>query len=504
MQSHSAFKVAKRLSHFVRNSVITSVTFSRPSVESLAVTSSSSSKQRTSKKRERLPNARTLPKTPGVTSYPNDTPTERLLRRSGGFKDPAQCTQLDVKGDDRPERRGSHDTNWQGLSVGRRKRMRAVEHDLGGLIQKTIGSAIVSALGFPCDGLRLSLAIASAAGMAPPIATHAALIRATVASAQRKLPNLACGPDVAVEAFLRISSGSPPSVDAIAAVASLCAEDPVLERRAGRAASLLRYILAARVEMSQSTLRPIFDLFVSSLDMRSAANMLQFFDEVCTDVSLVDRAYWYDRLSYAALLLQNFDLAQLILQEKTDLGLPDTPFGKSVALSLHAEHDRRDLAESTANSMESCNIALQPFARAALIRAAGRTNDTQAMWRNFHAFETDLGGCPLRYANSLSIPARHSTATVNDYSEMTSRMQLADPTVAMFDALRMCNKGEDALGLVVRLREQYNIRFSKLIYEIVSQTCFRSNRLDLAVQFRKLLQTEKDQDKTLSGQGTDQ
>lgn len=493
MQGQLLTRVTERLPLLVRFPVTSFTPTIRSFVAAAADSSSVRSKKQTPKKRGRSLKDNTLEQTVHANDSSKNPATERSVPSSTGSKGPVQRIKHGSKSGKQRKRTESHILNWQGLSTRRLRRMGVVEYDVNNFTQRTIGIAMMSALDLPRDGLPFSLSIASGAGISPPATIHSALIRATVKLARKNLPGTVFGPDIAIEAFLRLSSGTPPSIEAITTVSSLCEEDPVLERRAERAASLLRYILAAKVKMDQSTLRPIFDLFVSSLDIRSANYTLRFFDTVCHDVSPVDRAYWYDRLAYAALLRQANEVTQLILQEKRDLGLPDTPFGKSVALSLDAEYDRRDLAESTAYSMERCGVLIEPFARAALIRAAGRKNDIQAVWRHFQAFENDLGGCSLRYTDTLSVPARHGTVTVHDYSGMTSRTQLADPTVAVFDALRMCNKGEDAFELVMRLREQYGIRFSKLIYEMVSQTCFRSRRLDLAIQFRRLLQAERDE-----------
>lgn len=498
IQGQSLTRVAERLPLLVRFPV-TSFTPTIRSLVAAADTSDTPSKKQPPKKRGRPANGNTLAKTVQANDSSKNAATERSAvteksaTSSTAVKGHVRRVKHGSKSGKQRKRTESHSSIWPGLSTRRLRRMGVVEYEANDFTQRTIGFAMISALGLPRDGLSFSLAIASGAGISPPATTHALLIRATVKSAQQNLTGAVFVPDIAIEAFLRLSSGTPPSIEAITTVASLCEEDPVLERRAERAASLLRYILAAKVKVDQSTLRPIFDLFVSSLDLRSANYTLRFFNTVCHDVSPVDRAHWYDRLAYAALLRQANEVTQLILQEKCDLGLPDTPFGKSVALSLDAENGRRDLAESTAHSMERFGVPIEPFARAALIRVAGRKNDIQAVWRHFQAFENDLGGCSVRYTDTLSVPARHGTATVNDYSGMTSRTQLADPTVAVFDALRMCNKGEDAFELVMRLREQYGIRFSKLVYEMVSQACFRSRRLDLAVQFRRLLQAERDE-----------
>lgn len=496
--------VAKRLVPLVRLSTTSSTLTSRTPAATAVDGPCTPSKKRTSRKRGRPANGKSPLKTPNVPvpDLSKTTESDGASSTPDKAKVRAQRKEQSSKSEKQRKQTELCASKWQGLSTRRLRRMRVVEYDLSDLVKRTISFAILSGLDLPRDGLSFSLAIASAAGVSPPDTTHAKLIRATVRSAQQNLPTVVCVPDLAIETFLRLSSGAPPSVDAIETIASLCMEDPVLEHRAERAASLLRYVLAAKVKMDQSTLRPLFDLFVSSLDIKSASHMLRFFDIVCHDVSPIDRAYWYDHLGYAALLRQASDVTQLILHEKYNLGLPDTPFGKSVALSLDAENGRQDFAESTAHSMERCRIPIEPFARAALIRAAGRRNDIQSVWRHFRAFENDLNGCPQRYTATLSMPARQSTVSVNDYSGMTSRMQLADPTFAVFDALRICNKGEDAFELVVRLRNQYNMRFSKLIYEMVSQTCFRSNRLDLAIEFRKLLQAEKGKTGTISVQDT--
>lgn len=390
----------------------------------------------------------------------------------------------------------SNSVSWHGLSKRRLKLMRVNEYDAKKQVELAVTTLMTSALECPQDKLRFCLAIASSLRTLPPPKLHAALIRTTVDSALRNLPAVACASDVAVEAFLRLSMGTPPSVDAITTVSSFIKTDPSPERRAEKGFSLLRYILAAKVEITQSVLRPLFDIFVSSLHITATTHMLRFALAVCTDFPLVDRAHWFDCLAYVALIRQTHDVTSFALEEKAKLGLPETPFGRNVALSLDAEQDKWNEAEGIANSLLSHGEIIEPFASAALIHAASRRKDILAARHHFAVFEDNLRARSLNLSEALSLPAKYGV-TSKDYSGVTAKTLLVDPTVAMFDALRACGEAEESIALMFRLRRQYSVRFSKLVSEIVSQTCFRSKRLDLAIQLRKELEDDRETQLTL-------
>lgn len=441
---------------------------------------------------------------------------------------------------------------WRGLSGHRKRKIRHITPNVVTVTHRALSAAISAALTCPRQPLQFASSIARAADISFPPSTHATLIRVVAAHAENEASTVGVSPtstisnistnndtfssasamrahlpaDVATEAFIRLwtsssssssspssSSSSPSSSspstsssniaissarttpDALVAVAELSAHDPFVERRGLRAASVLRFTQHNRTLATLPVYKAVFDTFVEALDFQSALTTLTYAHaKFSTLISDQERAHWYDRLIYAALVRKEFSIVDAAFTTKQDLGLtsqsiPMSFYCQSLSIAYEAEQGSYESAVSTAQQVKFYKI--EPFAFASLIRAAGARNDVNAIMEFYKAFENQyISGCRRKFIRSLSPPTSNSDS-VSSFSLRTSDVASTDPTQAVFLALRACKLAEQSVSLVKHLQRQYAVQFSTLLYSIISDTCFKANRMKLAVQVRKLMQKKK-------------
>lgn len=311
----------------------------------------------------------------------------------------------------------------------------------------------------------------------------------TVNSARSECSKSANAADVSVEAYLRLvaTSGSRPTSSALAVVARYATHDPKVDRRGDRAASILRFLINNRLELTTEVLLAVFDAFVSALDFNAAYHLLTYAHDLHPDLPSSERVYWYDRMMFAALLRRQFALVEEVGAERDALRLPTTAYGQSLALSLKAERGDDQLSEATARRLIRQGTPVQNFALASLIRAAGSRRDIHSVRFFYQAFEQSLENDVCVFDQSLSVLSKEAKSAAW-YSELMTDVSRTDPTLAVFHALRVCGEAEEAVTLMRRLRSQYGVPLSKYLHTLVSETCFRARRMDLAVEFRNELQ----------------
>lgn len=373
---------------------------------------------------------------------------------------------------------------WTGLSITRLQRMRSVRcEDLSPDFGLTV--AINSALESPFAPFKYAERIVRSIGSSFPSATHASVIKCAVRCAEECGMESASPPDVAIETFIRLEATSRPTSDSLAIVADFAALDDVVERRAERAASIMRFVLHKRFMVSEVVLRAVFNAFVEGLDFRAALATLMLSHDMYTSISSTDRAYWYERLMYAAMVRREFEVVDSARQRKRELNLPTTVYGQNVDLSCAAELGNYESAVATARALRKTHANLEHFALASLIRAAGVQHDMNSVREFYSVFEKSLGGCSKKFAKSLSLLVSAKSASITAFSARTAEFAKTDPTQAIFHALRQCGQAEESISLVRRLHRQYGVQFSGLLYSTISETCFRANRLNLATRLRK-------------------
>lgn len=410
-------------------------------------------------------------------------------------------TPAKLKAQETPSSTSTETAEWSGLSLARQRRMRIPP----GAQSKNVGinAAIHSALTLPHNPAQFAFEIAKAADVALPLDTHATIINLAVHQSQIECPQSANSADIAVEAFLRLSATSRQrsTSSALAAVARFAIHDPIIERRADRAASILRFLINYRLNVTAEVLLAIFDVFVSALDFRSAFHVLTFAHEMHASLSPVEMCYWYDKMMYVGLLRCQVDIVDVLNRQKEALNLPVTVYGHSAQLALYAERGDFDDAKSLTIKLEHDEIAIENFAFASLIRAASKENDVNAVNTFYAAFEKSLQGCAKKFLKSLSLLSMQvqvNLGSVNlgsTFSQRASDASREDPTLAMFQALRVCGEAEEALALIRRLRSQYGVSFSTLLHTVVTETCFKARRTDLAIEFRDEIKESSKQTK---------
>lgn len=404
---------------------------------------------------------------------------KRKTGRSANVKHKVKLPRLDVSLTDKPAK-----CAWTGLSTTRLQRMRSVRcedlpSDFG--LAVAINSALIS----PHAPFEYAYRIAQSTGSSFPSATHASVIQCAVRCAKELRTESLNPADLAIETFLRLDAVSRPTSDALAVVANFAAMDDIVEYRAERAASIMRFVLHKRFIVSVPVLRAVFDAFVEGLDFSAALATLMLSHDMYTCISKTDRAYWYERLMYAAMVRREFEVVDSARHQKQQLSLPTTIYGQNVDLACAAELGNYESAVASARTLSKRNVRLEHFALASLIRAAGVQHDLNGVREFYNIFERLLGGCPEKFANSLSLLVSAKSASVTAFPVRTVEFARTDPTHAVFHALRLCRQAEEALSLVRRLHRQYNVQFSSSLYSIISETCFRANRMNLATELRR-------------------
>lgn len=422
--------------------------------------------------------------------------------------------------------------------------------------------------------------------------------------------------DLAIETLIRLSSSPSSSSSttnssssrttpaAVVAVSHICALDPVVERRGERAASLLRFVQYNRTLSTYIVFEAIFHTFVEALDLQAALATLTYTHTTFTHISAAERAHWYDRLAYAALVRREPEVLaatrtakeQLLIDKHDHHGKSNKEgrkkkkeeedryslYTKAVDIAVDAEHgdfdaaadaarqllalrskgrrnrhgkkakrdssntgrkknktlvgddddDRNYYVDETAGNKDmapssSNSVCLQPFVFAFLIKAAGRQHRVDDVMEFYSRFEQSIRHSPQLFRQSLSPlvyaapltldPHSQSQSTVNSNNQKphspnpspplppppsssppvslrTADASSTDPTHAALIALRACGKAEEAVTLVERLHDQYNVTLSPFVYGVVSETCFKTGRLDLGVRLRKLVQKRYEKD----------
>lgn len=435
---------------------------------------------------------------------------------------------------------------WHGLTPFRKRRVRHVTHNVqADLRLKSLTAALASALRWPNYGLELSSRIAGAAKITYCGSLHATIINQVAARAidsqgdmtehlalhteyskstinattkngtAKHINKMNCGmvADLAIETFIRLSSSTRTTPAALVAVTEICARDQVVERRGTRAASVLRFIQYNRTLSTYAVYKALFEAFVEALDYQAALATLNYVHSTYTHISIPDRAHWYDRFIYAALVRRELGIVEAALTTKKQLGLPDdSDYARNIKIALDAERGDFGQAARAARRLIKANrsgqkVQVEPFVFAYLIKGAGKMEDVNVVLEWYKLFENSIEQSRVKFYQSLSLPTfsaaprlkkqaasspePHSeTKSTSDYSLRSSDEAATDPTFAVFLALRVCGEPQAALKLIERLHTRYGVVFSPQVHSIVSETCFRAQRIDLATRLRKLVQKQ--------------
>lgn len=376
---------------------------------------------------------------------------------------------------------------WGGLTSSRLRRMGPPRHDDEA---RNIGLnvAMAEALMSPRSPLQFAAHIVKSAGTIFPCEMHADVIRCAVDSIHQCTPDGSHSFDVAVETFFRLAAVSRPTHESVVAVAEFAAIDDDVERRAKHAASLLRFVLHTRSVVSYSVFFAIFQSFVEGLDYSAALVTLTLVHDMYKNLTPMDQAYWYERLMYAALVRREFNVFDAARLHKESLTLPTTTYGESIDLAYDTERGSYQAAVSTARALVRRSIPIEHFALASIIRAAGEQHDLRVVREFYAIFEKSLGGCVQKFKLSLSPSNTARAKSISKFSVRTYENAAIDPTHAIFHAFRMCGEAREAVSLVRRLHDQYDVQFSPLLYSVVSETCFKANLVALAASFRREIQ----------------
>ena len=300
------------------------------------------------------------------------------------------------------------------------------------------------------------------------------------------------GVDVAVESIFRVSDifnvriGS----ELLEEVLELTAGDPDVERRAKRALSFFRYYWSLQKPFSVIFTYRCFCFCVDALDLDSVVKLMEFaqtkqiFEHHGNNRSSPIELNYYNGLMYTALMLNQHEIVKTAYEELRARRMKTDNFTENIIAATRIDLGEEHSIESTLSSMKLRGITPVDCTYASLIRAAGRNEDIPAVLDLYSKFEDFFQLSERTFQQTLSAASDVSRVRDLTPSSKITALGRSDPTVAMFQALRMCSAAEAAIERLEYLKNKYKFSPPRSISWIITETCFKGSRLDLAQQLR--------------------
>ena len=370
---------------------------------------------------------------------------------------------------------------------------------------KAINAAMLSALQLRRHAIRKALSIYkeyirtrntdNSNMFQPSQQVQRGIVRRTVADAQAT-PEINAitsnGIDVAVESMFRVSDifnvriGS----ELLEDVLELTADDPDAERRAKRALSLFRYYWSLQKPFSVTFTYKCFCYCVDALDLDSVVKLMEFaqtkqiFEDHDNNRSAPTELNYYNGVMYTALMLNQYEIVRTAYEELQARKMKTDNFTENIFTAMRIDLGEEASIESALRSMKLKGITPVDCTYASLIRAAGRNEDVSTVLDLYSKFEDFFQSSGRTFRQTLS--AASDVFRVRDLtpSSKITALGRSDPTIAMFQALRMCSAAEAAIERLQYLKDKYKFSPPRSISWIITETCFKGSRLDLAQQLR--------------------
>lgn len=304
--------------------------------------------------------------------------------------------------------------------------------------------------------------------------------------------------DTAVEVVFRLihSFDIRPDIQIFRTIVRAAAEDPVFERRSERIWSVLRYARAAQLVPSLDFIYDCFSTLIGAVDVEGAAALMEFAlrKEMYDDSGRGHgprQIDYYNGVMYAAWLMSQFSVIDAAYAELKRIGLHPNHSTQCTLLAATVDTGDEEAAERIFNAIQSSGKPVTSFVFAALIRAAGEKGNVESVLENFKRFETHLREHQISFRDTLSAPSLSSRAAYGEHSVREMATGRADPTMALFRALRACKRSSEATEMLATLKSRYDFVPSPVLYSIVIETCWRAGKVELAKSLRLEMQTHR-------------
>jgi hypothetical protein len=338
---------------------------------------------------------------------------------------------------------------------------------------------------------------------------------------------------VAVEAMARVREalGVCSSVPMLASVASAASTDPEVSSRAARAFSVLRTMRGDRMMPSTDLLKACFSACVAALDVSAAyaimnfARSAGFFLPASKTVSLgtdqrdghedtlspavpkqsahskgrfsdmrnrersvgeivsplLDEVFFFNGIIRAALFSGKKGAATATFREMESVGLDGDSETLSLLSVLYSDLNHYEKAQEVFAALEARGEAPSPAAYAAMIRAAGSSENIAAAAKLFKAFEHQFVPDKSAFYRQLSTLLAIETSITTRVTTSALSAARSDAVLAMFQAFRDTGSAEEAFAFRKYLSELYDFKAPRIVFTLMSETCCRAvpQRLDL-------------------------